>query len=58
MHVICALAVIQRSLDHLYPYRIVGWNTKRSSLKVSQIFNLLAIRDGILNVATSYFVFL
>ena len=47
----------KQRLDHLYPYRIVGWHTKRSFLKVSQIFNLLAIRNGILNVATSYFMF-
>jgi hypothetical protein len=32
----------KQRLDHLYPYRIVGWHTKRSFLKVGLNFNLLA----------------
>jgi hypothetical protein len=32
----------KQRLDHLYPYRIVGWHTKRSFLKV--IFNLAAFK--------------
>lgn len=33
----------KQRLDHLYPYRIVGWHTKRSFLKVNLKFSSVSI---------------
>lgn len=37
----------KQRLDHLYPYRIVGWHTKRSFLKVSLKFSSFGIASRV-----------